>query len=288
MNQYDIDSVVNLQPAGSFASTLQRILVSKDKVFFWMNHITWVSNSKGTVLKLRPQASQLSSQRFCGHNLHINIGLKNVLFVTQSSRVQGNGPCIIRWISIRCPAEPRSRISSRGRQINCFRGILAASGRRSLWSVRIWVAYQCMPGAAAVLRPRLGITNLNYEQRIGVHDWPLFFGKSKSSRIVMGISPNDFPFKALFKKDFIQGLNKMPLTQIFCLKPAYLHAYTIFQDVEAWTGKPHRKGQTGPGQDAAPGCSPYQGAMSVCKLAATLPSLPRGPTQSALSNAEAW
>jgi len=47
------------------------------------------------------------------------------------------------------------------------------------------------------------------------------------------------------------------------------------------------KGQTGPGQDAPPGCSPYQGAMRVCKPAARLPSLPRGPTQSAFSNAEA-
>jgi len=29
----------------------------------------------------------------------------------------------------------------------------------------------------------------------------------------------------------------------------------------------------------------YQGAKSVCKPAASLPSLPRGPTQSAVSNA---
>jgi len=68
-----------------------------------------------------------------------------------------------------------------------------------------------------------GITKniLNYEQRIGVHDWPLFWGNSKSSRIAMGTSPNDFLF------------NKMPLTQIFCLKPAYLHAFTTSQDGEA-------------------------------------------------------
>ncbi len=44
---------------------------------------------------------------------------------------------------------------------------------------------------------------------------PFFGGNSKSSRIAMGTSPNDFP------------LNKMPLAQVFCLKPAYLHAFTI-------------------------------------------------------------
>ncbi len=116
---------------------------------------------------------------------------------------------------------------------------------------------------------------LNYEQRIEVHDWPHFFGNSKSSRIAMGTSPNDFP------------LNKMPLTHIFCLKPAYLLAFTISQDGEAWTGRPHRKGHTRLGQDAPPGCSPYQGAMSVCKPAVRLPNLPRGPNHSAFSNAEA-
>jgi len=49
----------------------------------------------------------------------------------------------------------------------------------------------------------------------------------------------------------------------------------------------NRKGQTGPGQDAPPCCSQYRGAMSVYKPAARLPSLPRGPTQSAFSIAEA-
>jgi len=60
-----------------------------------------------------------------------------------------------------------------------------------------------------------------FEQRIGVHDWLLFFGNSKRLRIAMGTSPNDFP------------LNKMPLTQAFAWKPAYLHAFTVSQDGEA-------------------------------------------------------
>jgi len=55
---------------------------------------------------------------------------------------------------------------------------------------------------------------LNYELRIGVHDWSLFL----ESRIAMGTSPNDIP------------LYKMPLTQVFLLKPAYLHAFTVSQD----------------------------------------------------------
>jgi len=39
--------------------------------------------------------------------MHLNIGLKNVLLVTQSvAESQGAGPCNIRGIYIRCPARP--------------------------------------------------------------------------------------------------------------------------------------------------------------------------------------
>jgi len=90
----------------------------------------------------------------------MNAGLYNVELVTRSqAESQGAGPCIIRGISIRRPAEPRFRTYSGGRQnlIIRFRGILAASRRRALRSVRRWVVRWRMPGAAAVLCPRLGI-----------------------------------------------------------------------------------------------------------------------------------
>ncbi len=60
-----------------------------------------------------------------------------------------------------------------------------------------------------------------------------FSGNSKSSRIAMGTSPNDFP------------LNKMPMTQDFCLKPAYLRALQYFKMVRLRQDNLAEKGRQG-------------------------------------------